>query len=147
MATSAMRGPSGLASPTATPVKSILKPSSVLGRRTANDADLDDTAAPSENPSKRRKVIFDDVKNVTYEVKGRTMDDVKREVRRALEDHMRGDDSQYDILKEMFSRDRSGDESHDDNDGSRTQELQDYVVALTSSITILKDKNCNGLIR
>lgn len=147
MATSAMRGPSGLASPTATPVKSILKPSSVLGRRTANDADLDDTAAPSENPSKRRKVIFDDVKNVTYEVKGRTMDDVKREVRRALEDHMRGDDSQYDILKEMFSRDRSGDESHDDNDGSRTQELQAYVVALTSSITILKDKNCNGLIR
>ena len=147
MATSAMRGPSGLASPTATPVKSILKPSSVLGRRTANDADLDDAAAPSENPSKRRKVIFDDVKNVTYEVKGRTMDDVKREVRRALEDHMRGDDSQYDILKEMFSRDRSGDESHDDNDGSRTQELQAYVVALTSSITILKDKNCNGLIR
>ncbi|KAH8179987.1 RNA polymerase I specific transcription initiation factor RRN3 domain-containing protein [Sarocladium implicatum] len=147
MATSALRGPSGIASPSATPVKSILKPSSVLGRRTANDADLDDATAPAENPSKRRKVIFDDVKNVTYEVKGRTMDDVKREVRRALEDHMRGDDSQYDILKEMFSRDKSGDESQDDHDGSRTQELQAYVVALTSSITILKDKNCNGLIR
>lgn len=147
MATSAMRGPSGVSSPGVGPVKSILKPSSVLGRRTASDADLDDASTQSDNPTKRRKVFFDDVKNVTYEVKGRTMEDVKREVRRALEDHMRGDDSQYDILKEMFGRDKNSDAPHDDADGSRTQELQAYVLALTGSITMLKDKNCNGLVK
>ncbi|KAK0392730.1 hypothetical protein NLU13_2225 [Sarocladium strictum] len=147
MATSAMRGPPGLASPGVTPVKSILKPSSVLGRRTASDADLDEANSATENPTKRRKVLFDEVKNVTYEVKGRTMEDVKREVRRALEDHMRGDDSQYDILKEMFGRDKHSDSAQDETEGGRAQELQGYVVALTSCITMLKDKNCNGLVK
>jgi RNA polymerase I-specific transcription initiation factor RRN3 len=130
-----------------TPIKSILKPASVLGRRKAQD---DDTPERSEKPSKRRKVIFDDIRNITYEVGGRTMEEVKMEVRSALEDHLRGNDGPYDTLKELFANDKQrylppvvGEE----DDTLKPHELQVYVMALTSCIPILKDKECNGLVR
>lgn len=135
----------------ATPVKSILKPASVLGRRKNLDDDIESspTAAP-ESPTKRRKVLFDDIRNVTYEVGRRTMDDVKLEVRAALEAHLRGNDGQYDMLKELFANDKQrylppvvGEE----DDTLKPHELQVYVMALTSCIPILKGRQCNGLVR
>ncbi|KAI9167033.1 RNA polymerase I-specific transcription initiation factor rrn3 [Paramyrothecium foliicola] len=138
---------SGTVTNTVTPIKSILKPASVLGRRKTQD---DDTPDHTENPSKRRKVFFDDIRNVTYEVGRRTMDEVKMEVRSALEDHLRGNDGPYDTLKELFANDKQrylppvvGEE----DDTLKPHELQVYVMALTSCIPILKDKDCNGLVR
>lgn len=149
----------------ATPVKSILKPPSVLGRRTAEDAGFDDnsessktaktsfsslpTAAP-DSPTKRRKVLFDEVHNRTYEVGNRTMDEIKREVREALEEHRRGNDGPYDTLKELFSNDRQRylpPVAGEDDDTLKPQELRAYVMALTSCMPMLKDKECNGLVK
>jgi RNA polymerase I-specific transcription initiation factor RRN3 len=138
---------SSSATASVTPIKSILKPASVLGRRKAQD---DDEADPAENPSKRRKVLFDDIRNVTYEVGRRTMEEVKIEVRSALEDHLRGNDGQYDTLKELFANDKQrylppvvGEE----DDTLKPHELQVYVMALTSCVPMLKAKECNGLVR
>ncbi|KAK2612447.1 DNA independent RNA polymerase I transcription factor [Conoideocrella luteorostrata] len=135
----------------ATPVKSILKSVSVLGRRKELH-DVPESSSPlaPESPTKRRKVFFDDIRNVTYEVGRRTMDDVKLEVRVALEAHLRGNDGQYDLLKEMFANDKQrylppvvGEE----DDTLKPHELQVYVMALTSCIPILKGKDCNGLVK
>lgn len=141
---------SGPISKTSTPVRSILKPASVLGRRKADYAGLSDSLDAPETPSKRRKVFFDDIRNVTYEVGKRTMNDVKLEVRTALEEHLRGNDGQYDTLKELFASDKQrylppvvGEE----DDTLKPHELQVYVMALTGCIPILKDKACNGLVK
>lgn len=147
---STTRAVNGSVSRGSTPVKSILKPVSVLGRRKAEDAGFSDPLDVPETPSKRRKVLFDDIRNVTYEVGGRTMDEVKLEVRSALEDHLRGSDGQYDTLKEMFASDKQrylppvvGEE----DDTLKPHELQVYVMALTGCVPILKDKACNGLVK
>jgi len=77
-----------------------------LGRRKAEHTGLSDPVEAPESPTKRRKVVFDDIRNVTYEVGGRSMDEVKLEVRTALEEHLRGNDGQYDTLKELFASDK-----------------------------------------
>ncbi|KAH7023266.1 RNA polymerase I-specific transcription initiation factor RRN3 [Ilyonectria destructans] len=148
--TPATKAFSGPISKTSTPVRSILKPASVLGRRKADYAGLSDSLDAPETPSKRRKVFFDDIRNVTYEVGKRTMNDVKLEVRTALEEHLRGNDGQYDTLKELFASDKQrylppvvGEE----DDTLKPHELQVYVMALTGCIPILKDKACNGLVK
>lgn len=137
--------------PKSTPaVKSILKPASVLGRRKDLHDALSDAFDTPETPTKRRKVLFDDIRNVTYEFGRRTMDEVKLEVRMALEDHLRGNDGQYDSLKEMFANDKQrylppviGEE----DDTLKPHELQSYVMALTGCLPILKGKECNGLVK
>ncbi|KAG6056176.1 hypothetical protein E4U32_005857 [Claviceps aff. humidiphila group G2b] len=131
-------------------MKSILKPVSVLGRRKDLHDSVDLSPNPPESPTKRRKVLFDDIRNVTYEVGRRTMEDVKIEVRAALENHLRGNDGQYDMLKELFANDKQrylppvvGEEE----DTLKPHELQVYVMALSSCVPILKGKECNGLVR
>ncbi|KAG5967105.1 hypothetical protein E4U58_002305 [Claviceps cyperi] len=131
-------------------MKSILKPVSVLGRRKDLHNSVDSSPNPPESPTKRRKVLFDDVRNVTYEVGRRTMEDVKIEVRAALENHLRGNDGQYDMLKELFANDKQrylppvvGEEE----DTLKPHELQVYVMALSSCVPILKGRECNGLVR
>ncbi|KAM0297639.1 hypothetical protein HYE67_007190 [Fusarium culmorum] len=143
---------SGPAAKSSTPVRSILKPASVLGRRKAEDAGLSDPIDAPESPTKRRKVLFDDIRNVTvtYEVGKRTMDEVKLEVRTALEEHLRGNDGQYDTLKELFATDKQRylpPVIGEDDDTLKPHELQVYVVALTGCVPILKDKACNGLVK
>ncbi|KAG6026628.1 hypothetical protein E4U40_001958 [Claviceps sp. LM458 group G5] len=131
-------------------MKSILKPVSVLGRRKDLHDSVGSSPNPPESPTKRRKVLFDDIRNVTYEVGRRTMEDVKIEVRAALENHLRGNDGQYDMLKELFANDKQrylppvvGEEE----DTLKPHELQVYVMALSSCVPILKGKECNGLVR
>ncbi|KJK78869.1 hypothetical protein H634G_05683 [Metarhizium anisopliae BRIP 53293] len=78
------------------------------------------------------------------------MDDVKLEVRAALEDHLRGNGGQYDMLKELFAKDRQRylpPVVGEDDDTLKPYELQVYVMALTSCIPILKGKECSGLVR
>lgn len=136
----------------AAPAKSILKPSSVLGRRTADDAGVDWSSDAPSSPSKRRKVLFDEVQNRTYEVGNRSMEEIKREVREALEEHRRGNDGPYDNLRELFSEDHdryrpamSMEEEEDDR--LKPQELRAYIIALTSCMPMLKDRECNGLVK
>lgn len=135
----------------ATPVKSILKPVPVLRKRKELHHDPDESPVPPESPSKRRQVLFDEIRNVTYEVGNRTMNDFKLEVRRALEEHLRGKDGRYDSLKEMFAKDKK--QRHlspvvgEDDDPLKPGELQAYIMALTSCIPILKGRECNGLVR
>ncbi|KAH7328796.1 RNA polymerase I-specific transcription initiation factor RRN3 [Stachybotrys elegans] len=146
--TTPMAKPLSGPSSSATPIKSILKPMSVLGRRKlADDGDMSEI---TESPNKRRKVLFDEIRNVTYEVRGRSMDHVKLEVKTALEEHLRGNDIHYDTIKELFSKDKKrylppvvGEE----DDAAKPHELQAYVMALTGCIPVLKDKACNGLVR
>ncbi|PHH81539.1 hypothetical protein CDD83_3554 [Cordyceps sp. RAO-2017] len=78
------------------------------------------------------------------------MADVKLEVRLALEEHLRGNDGQYDSLKELFANDKQRylpPVVGEDDDTLKPHELQVYVMALTSCIPMLKDKECNGLVR
>ncbi|KAK2936051.1 hypothetical protein FoTM2_003995 [Fusarium oxysporum f. sp. vasinfectum] len=147
--TPATRNFSGPVPRSSTPVRSILKPASVLGRRKAEYAGLSDPVDAPESPTKRRKIFIDETRNVTYEVGRRTMDEVKLEVRTALEEHLRGNDSQYDTLKELFASDKQrylppvvGEE----DDTLKPHELQVYVVALTGCVPILKNRLCNGLV-
>lgn len=134
-----------------TPVKSILKStSSVLGRRKHQHEGGADLIEVPESPIKRRKVLFDDIRNVTYEVGRRTMEEIKLEVRTALEGHLRGNDGQYDTLKEMFANDKQRylpPVVGEDDDTLKPHELQLYVMALTSCVPILKNRDCNGLVR
>ncbi|KAJ2972936.1 hypothetical protein NQ176_g6873 [Zarea fungicola] len=134
-----------------TPVKSILKSTtSVLGRRKHQHQSGTDPIEAPESPTKRRKVLFDDIRNVTYEVGRRTMEDIKLEVRTALEGHLRGNDGQYDTLKEMFANDKQRylpPVVGEDDDTLKPHELQLYVMALTSCVPILKSRDCNGLVR
>ena len=148
--TATARALPGPTSRSVTKVKSILKAPSGLGKRTAEDAGIDNMDDVPESPTKRRKVFFDDVQNKIYEIGNRSMDEIKREVREALEEHRRGNDGPYDTLKELFSNDKQrylppivGEE----DDTLKPQELRAYVVALTSSMPALKDKECNGLVK
>lgn len=134
----------------ATPVKSILKPSSILGRRKADDAGLDDSMDTLETPSKYRKVDFDLARNTTRMVGDRAMDEFKREVREALQEHLRGNDGPYDILKEYFSNDKQPylqPVVGEPDDTLKPQELRAYVIALTSCMPLLKQRECNGLVK
>ncbi|KAI6780144.1 uncharacterized protein J7T54_000050 [Emericellopsis cladophorae] len=140
----------GRPTPNSTPVKSILKPVSVLGRRTAEDAGIDEPSDAPSSPTKRRKVFFDESQTQFYEIGNRNMDEIKREVREALEEHRRGNDGPYDTLKDLFANDTRrylppvvGEEE----DTLKPQELKNYVIALTSCMPLLKSKECNGLVK
>lgn len=120
----------------------------MLGKREKHDAEIDYSDLPS-SPTKRRRVLFDEVRNRTYEVGNRTMDEVKREVRDALEEHRRGNDGSYDALKDIFSNNtRSYKPSmSEEEDALRPQELRAYVIALTSCMPLLKHRDCDGLVK
>jgi RNA polymerase I-specific transcription initiation factor RRN3 len=132
----------------ATPSKSILRTtSSVLGRRKLEHADSDPTEPPS-SPAKRRKVLIDEQSNKIIEFSDRPLEDVNREVRKALEDRLVGENSDYDNLRALFSQDsRHGHHHEDDTERSRTplQELKAYIIALTNCVPLLK--KCNQLVK
>ncbi|KAH6634410.1 RNA polymerase I-specific transcription initiation factor RRN3 [Chaetomium sp. MPI-SDFR-AT-0129] len=149
------------------PIKPILrKTSSILGTRLrgsgGNDSDNDDNDEPPAKRQKKKTVVFNEDLNVVREINGKTLEDAKKEVRLALEAHERGDDEEYDRLKEIFlagSRQYGGErrdeeeeeDSEDDEDwdatlGARPQDLLVYVVALTGSVPLL-GRSCTGLLR
>lgn len=149
------------------PIKPILrKTSSILGTRLRrsgeNESDNDDDDKPPAKRQKKKTVVFNEELNVVREINGKTLEDAKREVQLALEAHERGDDEDYDRLKETFlagSRQFGGerrdeeeeDDSEDDEDwddtlGVRPQDLLVYVVALTGCVPLL-GRSCTGLLR
>ncbi|OTA99561.1 hypothetical protein M426DRAFT_325030 [Hypoxylon sp. CI-4A] len=137
-----------------TPLKPILKSSSsLLGtRRTSDDAGLDDDdMASPQSPRKRQRVEFDLNNTEIHEIGARSVDDIKQEIRKALDRHDQGDDEDYDILKDMLSgKQRSYEDDEEDDDPSlpakRRQELKVYLVSLASFSPRL-GRACDGLVK
>ncbi|TDZ27218.1 RNA polymerase I-specific transcription initiation factor rrn3 [Colletotrichum spinosum] len=136
---------------TATPTKSILRKQSVLGRRKFDETRFDlDANEPPSSPTKRRKVLIDEMNNRVIEFGTRSMDEVNAEVRKALEEHLQGEDEDYDNLKEIFANDKQRylpPVAGEEEDTLKPQELKGYVLALTNCVPLLKNKACNGLVR
>jgi RNA polymerase I-specific transcription initiation factor RRN3 len=147
------------------PIKPILrKPtSSVLGTRQRRSDDSEDDE--DEPPTKRQKktVVFNEELNTVKEISGKSLEDAKREVRQALEAHARGDDEDYDNLKDIFApppkknklprRQDDDDEEEEDEDEDETSAAEEksrdlivYVVALTGYVPLL-GRSCSGLLR
>lgn len=129
-----------------TPVKPILRKPTRLHDKRGRESDEDDAEGPD---AKRRKtVVFDESLNMVKDFCSRSLEEVKREVRLALERHAAGDDEDYDNLKEIFGSDqksRSRPNSDDEDEATRSQDLLAYVVALTSYVPLLGRK-CSGLV-
>ncbi|TAQ89820.1 hypothetical protein B7494_g1874 [Chlorociboria aeruginascens] len=140
-------GPGG-SLPSAKPSKPLLRRSTLSGTvRKVDDAGLDDNlpSVPS-SPSKRARVSFNP--NVEekvmeeYSAKGRSLESIRSEVRRAIEAHGRGHSEQYDTIKEIFS---SQTEEEEEEEEANT-EMRSYLLALTSYVSLL-NRNCSGLVK
>ncbi|KAL1844311.1 hypothetical protein VTJ49DRAFT_2368 [Mycothermus thermophilus] len=147
---------------TSSPIRPILRKSStsVLGRRNrTEDSDGGDGGDDDDHepPTKRQKktVVFNEDLNTVKEISSKSLEDAKREVQQALEGHARGDDEDYDNLKEVFAPspkrrrpEDDDDEDDEDRDDSRPkpQDLVVYVVALTAFAPKL-GRTCGGLVR
>lgn len=140
----------------AAPLKPILKTSSYLGKRKASDDDSlssDGIMDGSQSPRKRQRVEFN-MNLEIHELGTRSVDEVKKEIQEALDGHARGDDEEYDILKETLSGKQRFYDDDDDEDEEpdptlpekRRQELKVYMVALASFVPHL-GRSANGLIK
>ncbi|CAJ2501551.1 Uu.00g044040.m01.CDS01 [Anthostomella pinea] len=138
-----------------TPLKPILKSSSsLLGiRRSSDDAELDDGTNMDgpQSPRKRQRVEFDMNNIEVHEIGARSFEEIKQEVKKALDRHERGDDEEYDMLKETLGG-KQPFYDEDDEDLNPTvparqrQELKGYLVALLS-FTPRMGRSCDGLVR
>lgn len=130
-------------------VKPLLRRSTLSGTvRKAADAGLDDdilSAPPS--PNKKARVTFSETPDVKvmeeYQVKGRSLDSVRGEVKRALQAHIKGDSEGYDMIKHVFSPRQNDDE---DDDAEEMADIKSYVIALTSYASSL-NKSCSDLVK
>ncbi|AEO70372.1 uncharacterized protein THITE_2147230 [Thermothielavioides terrestris NRRL 8126] len=130
------------------PIKPILrKAPTVLGTRSRSDDS--DGADEDEPPTKRQKktVAFNEDLNMVKEISSKSLEEAKREVKQALEGHSRGDDEDYDHLKELFAPRTKQLTPDDDDDEERVkpQDLIAYVVALTGYAPLL-GRSCSGLL-
>lgn len=83
------------------------------------------------------------------EINGKSLEDAKREVRQALEAHSRGDDEDYDNLKDIFApnpKHRAAEDEEEEEAATKPQDLIVYVVALTAYVPLL-GRSCSGLVR
>lgn len=125
------------------PLKPILsrKPASVLGNRARDDEGSPDS---EQRPAKRVKTVaFDDALNTVKQIGSKTLQEVKALVKKALEDHAKGDDSDYDELRDVFSAERN--KRRKNSDIQQQQELLLYVLALTSCTPMLS--RCSDLVK
>lgn len=129
---------------TAAGSKPLLKTTMSGTIRKAQDADLDDDieipnpkrARVSFNPMVEEKVMEE------YVAKGRSLESVRVEVKRAIEAHGKGDSEKYDSIKEVFAQNKGDDRE----DTIANDEVKTYLVALTSYASLL-NKDCNGLVK
>ncbi|KAK3940067.1 RNA polymerase I-specific transcription initiation factor RRN3-domain-containing protein [Diplogelasinospora grovesii] len=136
------------------PIKPILrKPDSVLGGRKRGADDDDDMVHNAlASPTKKRKtVMFNESLNMVKDISSKSLEEAKREVKRALEGHSRGDDEDYDSLKDIFApsprRHSPEDEDEDDRTTTKpTDDLMVYVLALTRHAPLLS-RSCDGLVK
>jgi RNA polymerase I-specific transcription initiation factor RRN3 len=140
-----MVGPSA---PTPVP-KPLLRRATLSGIiRKSEDAGLDeDLLSAPPSPNKRARVTFNPKveKKVMeeYTPKGRSLESVRAEVRRAIESHGRGDSEGCDIIKEVFASQKS---SYNDESQEAKEEIKTYLLALTSYSSLL-NKSCSDLVK
>ncbi|KAI1811002.1 RNA polymerase I-specific transcription initiation factor RRN3 [Poronia punctata] len=145
------------------PLKPILKSSpSVAGvRRSRDDAGLDDDIDTLEDggqsPRKRPRVEFD-LKNIeVHEIGSRSVEEIRKEIKNALDLHAQGDDEDYDMLKQTLNgKPITFDDDDDDDDDAegldsaalikQRQELKGYYIALTA-FTPRLGRTCDGLVK
>lgn len=138
------------ASSASKPSKPLLRRATLSGTvRKVDDAGLgDDFLSAPPSPSKRARVTFkDEVEEKVmeeYQVKGRSLDSVRGEVKRSLQAHLKGDSEGYDVIKEVFAPRRDDDEDEDEVDAKA--DIKTYVIALTSQASLL-NKNCSDLVK
>ncbi|KAI1344991.1 RNA polymerase I-specific transcription initiation factor RRN3 [Xylariaceae sp. FL0016] len=136
------------------PLRPILKSSSsVLStKRSCDDIPTsDDTMDGAQSPRKRQKVEFD-LKNIEiHEIGTRSVDEIKQEVKKILDLHDRGDNEEYDVLKQtLLGKHTNYDYDDEDFDptipAKQRQELKGYLVALTS-FTPRLGRQGDGLVK
>jgi RNA polymerase I-specific transcription initiation factor RRN3 len=91
------------------------------------------------NPNVEEKVMEE------YQVKGRSLESVRLEVKSSIEAHLKGDSEGYDVIKEVFSP-RTGDYVDEENEGDKRVDMKTYLLALTSYASLLT-KGCSSLVR
>jgi RNA polymerase I-specific transcription initiation factor RRN3 len=79
-----------------------------------------------------------------YQVKGRSLESVRIEVKSSIEAHLKGDSEGYDVIKEVFSP-RKGDEDEEREEDKRV-DMRTYLLVLTSYASLL-NKGCSGLVK
>ena len=152
------------------PLKPILKSSSsVLSvRRSRDDAGLDDHNADDDNedddassmegvhsPQRKRARVEFDLENIeVHEIGARSVEEIRKEIRDALDRHVQGHDEDYDVLKQTLQgksvlySDEDDDEMAPDSVviAKQHQELKGYFIALTAFAPRL-GRSCDGLVR
>ncbi|KAK5629903.1 hypothetical protein RRF57_005618 [Xylaria bambusicola] len=154
--------------PTARSLRPILKSSaSVLGiRRSRDEAGLDDHDDNDEgddassmdglhSPQRKRARVEFDLENIeVHEIGARSVEEIRKEIRDALDHHAQGHDEDYDILKQTLQGKSVSYHDEDDDDvapdlvaiAKQRQELKGYFIALTSFAPRL-GRSCDGLVR
>lgn len=133
--------------PTSKPSKPLLRRATLSGSiRKVDDAGLDDDfLSTPPSPSKKARVTFNETVEEQimdeYSVKGRSLDMIRTETRRAIEAHVRGDSEGYDAIKEVFAPRRG-----DDEGSEKSVDMKTYLLALTSYASLL-NRNCSGLVK
>jgi RNA polymerase I-specific transcription initiation factor RRN3 len=136
--------------PAPKPSKPLLRRATLSGTiRKSEDAGLDaDFISAPPSPSKRARVMFNPTVEEKvmeeYQVRGRSLDSVRAEVRRAIEAHLKGDSEGYDVIKEVFST--GGGDDEDEETDSKRLDMKTYLLALTSYASLL-NKGCSGLVK
>lgn len=80
-----------------------------------------------------------------YQVKGRSLESIRLDVKSSIEAHLKGDSEGYDVIKELFSPRRAEDED-DESEWDRMVDKQTYLLALTSYASLL-NQGCSGLVK
>ena len=136
--------------PAPKPSKPLLRRATLSGTiRKSEDAGLDaDFISAPPSPSKRARVMFNPTVEEKvmeeYQVRGRSLDSVRAEVRRAIEAHLKGDSEGYDVIKEVFST--GGGDDEDEETDSKRLDMKTYLLALTNYASLL-NKGCSGLVK
>ncbi len=85
---------------------------------------------------------------MVIETSVRSLEATKKEVRKALEGHARGDSELYRELEDIFANERKRDQPpihEEEDDAIRPQELIVYVIALTAYAPLL-NRSCSSLV-
>ncbi|KAK1752417.1 RNA polymerase I-specific transcription initiation factor RRN3 [Echria macrotheca] len=145
---------------TATPTAARFDPPSEAGlstikpilRKRPRSSDDDDDNEPRllSSPTKKRKtVMFNESLNMVKDISAiglKTVEEAKRDIMTALDGHGRGDDEDYDGLKEIFDPSPAGFDETAPGEGTPPNELIVYVIALAALVPTLGRK-CSGLIK
>lgn len=132
--------------PTSTPTKSLLRNT----KRRIEDAlsspmtDGSPIIAPAAKRARTvtfNPVVEENLFSTIPEPEIASIEDIRRNVRRALEEHTKksGTDVRYDALKELFDGAAKAKKSENDN-------LRSHLLALTSCVSLI-GKNCSSLVR